>query len=360
MTAARILVVDDEPGVRYFVTESLSDNDYQVMAVEDGESALDLIASQKFNLVILDLQMGDVGGLDVLAALRQQSPDTVTIVLTAHGSLETAIEALRQGAYDYLLKPCDPDGLRQSVLRGLDKWRLEQQKREGIKLISDISHQLRNPLTTIGLNLELMERDHAVERAHYLDVVKYEALQMKGIVDSVLTLSRLGAENVVATFVPEDINLLVMQVVAAFQAQAEDKCLELVFAPGADLPRVLTRHAYMIQLVTNLVSNALNYTVEGGVFLSTTFDRERIQVCLEIRDTGIGISPEDLPHLFERFYRGRQAIEGYIPGTGLGLAIVKEIVELHKGNIMVESQVGQGTLFRVWLPAIVERTPEKN
>ena len=131
MTIARILAVDDEPSVRYFVKETLSTVGYQVVVVGSGEAALDLIAAQeqRFDLALLDLKMNGVGGLQVLAALRQQSPDTAAIILTGHGSMETVIEALRQGAHDYLLKPCDPQELRESVASGLDSRRCALQQR---------------------------------------------------------------------------------------------------------------------------------------------------------------------------------------------------------------------------------------
>ena len=106
----------------------------------------------------------------------------------------------------------------------------------------------------------------------------------------------------------------------------------------------------LIQVVNNLVVNAINYTLAGEVRVSTYLDVERGQACLQVQDTGIGIEPEDLPHVFERFYRGLRACQSGIPGTGLGLAIAKGIVDLHGGEIEVESQVDEGSTFRVWLP----------
>jgi len=100
--------------------------------------------------------------------------------------------------------------------------------------------------------------------------------------------------------------------------------------------------------VTNLVINALNYTPEGEVRVSTCQTAE--EACLQVEDTGIGIDPEDLPNIFDRFYRGRRSQRSETPGTGLGLAIVKEILDLHDGHIEVDSRVKQGTTFKVWLP----------
>jgi len=116
---AKILVVDDDAGVRFFLKELLTSEGYDVVTVESGEAALERIAVQEFELALIDLRMKGIGGIEVLTALRERSPNTIAIILTAHGSMETAIEALRQGAHDYLLKPCTAGQLRKSVRTGL-------------------------------------------------------------------------------------------------------------------------------------------------------------------------------------------------------------------------------------------------
>lgn len=140
---AKILVVDDEPGIRFFLEEVLTGDGYQVVAVNSGEAALARIAEQRFDLALLDLKMGKVGGMEVLAALRQQSPDTAVIVLTAHASLETAVEALRQGAHDYLFKPCKTAEIRKSVRQGLLK---RQRARRQQELLAQLEQNLAESL----------------------------------------------------------------------------------------------------------------------------------------------------------------------------------------------------------------------
>lgn len=125
---ARILMVDDEEAVRFSLEELLTRDGYQVVGVESGERALAALADQRFDLVLLDLKLQGMGGLEVLSALRRQALDTAVIVLTAHGSMETAIQALRQGAHDYLLKPCDAASLRESVRTALLQREREQRQ----------------------------------------------------------------------------------------------------------------------------------------------------------------------------------------------------------------------------------------
>jgi DNA-binding response OmpR family regulator len=120
---ATILIVDDEVAVLHFFERILRHEGYAVVTAASGEAALRAIAEQKFDLALLDLKLKDMSGLDVLEQLRQRRPTTITIIITAHGSLETSIKALRQGVHDYLLKPCSADELRQSVQAGLLKHR---------------------------------------------------------------------------------------------------------------------------------------------------------------------------------------------------------------------------------------------
>jgi signal transduction histidine kinase len=145
-----------------------------------------------------------------------------------------------------------------------------------------------------------------------------------------------------------DLNSVASQIVTTYIPMAEASGLNLDFEPCGELPQVRGEENQLARLVTNLVSNALRYTLTGGVHVTTSiFDH---QACLSVVDTGIGIDAEDMPHLFERFYRGGRVRQSRIHGTGLGLAIVKEIVEMHEGSIEIRSTVDQGSTFCVRLP----------
>jgi two-component system OmpR family response regulator len=149
-TQARILIVDDEAGIRFSLEETLARDGYQVATAENGEAALACVAAQPTDLVLIDLRLPGMSGMEVLAALRQQSPDTVVIVLTAHASLETAVEALRQGAHDYLFKPCKTVELRESVRRGLLSRRQKLQQRELLQQLEQhLSSSLQNLRATL-------------------------------------------------------------------------------------------------------------------------------------------------------------------------------------------------------------------
>jgi DNA-binding response OmpR family regulator len=153
---ARILVVDDQPGIRFFLREVLEGEGFQVVAAESGEIALEHIASQEFDVAVIDLIMKEVDGIEVLTALKRRAPGTAAIVLTAHGSLETAVEALRQGAHDYLFKPCNTSQLRESVRTALMKSRRDERR---LEVLSELERHLNSSLeqlrTTEGQQLPL-------------------------------------------------------------------------------------------------------------------------------------------------------------------------------------------------------------
>lgn len=150
VTPAKILIMDDEVGIRLFLKETLTRDGHEVVMVESGEAALVLINEQKFDLALLDLHLQGIGGMDVLAALRQQAPDTVVIILTAHATLETAVEALRQGAHDYLFKPCKTIQLRESIRKGLLNRQREMKQRNLLRQLEQhMTSQLENIRATI-------------------------------------------------------------------------------------------------------------------------------------------------------------------------------------------------------------------
>ena len=178
------------------------------------------------------------------------------------------------------------------------------------------------------------------------------------LVTEVLDLSRLDNTQELA-MEPVNLDEVLAAVVAAQEPHAEARGLTLTFQPmpqgGDQAPCeahwVLGDRAKLMQVVTNLVANAVNYTRAGHVCVRSGPGAAPGTIKFEVEDTGIGIYPEDVPHLFERFYRGRRDQAPDVPGTGLGLVIVKELIDRHKGSISVHSEVGVGTTFTVTLPA---------
>ncbi len=222
------------------------------------------------------------------------------------------------------------------------------------KFLSDASHELKSPLTSIKGYGELLVRGAvgtlSEDQRKFLEIISGNAERLIALINDLLDLSRIEAGRSAQEFQAVDLNAVVSQAVSAQQPQAQAAGLALISDNGDHLPPVQGNYNQLVQVVTNLVSNALRYTPAGTVQVRTRLDAERSRICVEVQDTGIGISEKDLPYIFERFYRSAQVRESGIQGTGLGLAIVKEIVTLHGGEIEVASVVGQGSTFRVWLP----------
>lgn len=228
--------------------------------------------------------------------------------------------------------------------------RLTELDRLKTKFIADVTHELRTPLTVLNTRVYLLQHSPAEKHAGHLLALKEQLERLTNFVNATLDLSRLelGQDRIALGAV--DLNDVVGQVVTALHPRAEVSGLKMSFQAGV-IPSINGEFNQLAQVVTNLVANAINYTPNGSITVTTTFDEPHAEVSLKVTDTGMGISETDIPHLFTRFYRGEKAGQSTIAGTGLGLSIVKEIVDLHKGRIVVESQIGKGTSFSVYLPA---------
>ena len=218
------------------------------------------------------------------------------------------------------------------------------------QFILEVSHELRTPVTNMGLFVELIQFGRVEKKEEYLRILKAEIDKLSHMIEDILDLSRLEVvKHKGAGFSPVDLNEIVDQVVKVYSPLAIEGGLELSFDGFSQLPRIQGDPNQLVRVLTNLVSNAIRYTPSGKICICT-YPKDR-GVGLEVKDTGIGIDPEDFPHLYDRFYRGKRVSQSEIIGSGLGLSIVKEIVDIHGGRIEFESEVGKGTTFRLWFPS---------
>lgn len=217
------------------------------------------------------------------------------------------------------------------------------------ELISDISHDIRTPVSSINTYVYLLRKQtNPDKQKQYLNTLELQVSRLTRLVDDILTMSRLD-KGTVLQFAPVDLVLLVGENGRAYQHLAQEKNINLTFDLDPSIPRVHANDMELSRAVGNLVENAIHYTPNGGSISLRLFAQAN-QVVIEVQDTGIGISPEDQPRIFDRFYRTDKARSTDKGGSGLGLAIVKKIVEAHQGQIQVESEVGKGSLFRIRLP----------
>ena len=214
------------------------------------------------------------------------------------------------------------------------------------KFVSDVSHELRTPVTSLGLYLDLMQR-RPDKQDFYIETIRGEVKKLRSLVLDVLKLSRFDLGRVQVAFASLQLNELVAGEIDLYQAKAQANELQLLFAPSHDLPHMIGEPTQLSEMITALLDNALSYTKEGSVSVTTYFDEETDRIVMEIRDTGMGIIEEEVGEVFGRFYRGSNSHS--IPGSGLGLTLVNEIVNLHGGEITLESQPEVGTTVTVYL-----------
>ncbi|MGD8622575.1 MAG: ATP-binding protein, partial [Anaerolineales bacterium] len=282
--------------------------------------------------------------------------DSVRDLFVAEGVVQSSLE-IGEVTFQALASPVELEGEAQGtvvVLRDITRLReLDQLKNQ---FVATVSHELRTPLTNIKLYLSLLRSADDEKRVRYHKVLVRETERLSTMIEDLLNLSRLEAQQVLEK---EELALdALLQLVAD---NHEPACVSKGITFRTDFPKrfsILADRAQIIQVFTNLLANAIAYTPVGGEISLRIAGEEQIEagryVKVVLRDTGIGIRKEDLPHVFDRFYRGDGAQKYQAEGSGLGLAIVREILDNHGAKVAVDSQPGVGTKFTVWLPALGE------
>ena len=227
--------------------------------------------------------------------------------------------------------------------------RLTELDRLKTKFVSDVSHELRTPITNLSLYLDLLVRGKAERHDQYVAVLRQQIDRLTIIIEDILSISRLDMGKIKLTILPVDVNRVVQQVAVQFESQLDEN-VSLFTDYQQEMPFILGDETLIAQMVTILLHNAVAYTPTGSIHIMTLWQKEQKRVCIEIKDTGIGIPRQELEHLFVRFYRASNVSQSTIPGTGLGLSLVKELLDLHHGTIELSSEVNSGTVVTLSLP----------
>ena len=230
--------------------------------------------------------------------------------------------------------------------------RLTELDRLKDEFLARISHELRTPLAGILISLELLETSQPEKRERYMQRLKQATDRLRDMIEDVLMFSQLNLYTQPAILQPIDLNNLIEGRSTTWQKLRAGRKLQFQLDLARDLPPARADGELFIQALTRLISNAINYTPAGSVIVSTARidEDDRQWVAVSVTDTGPGITPEDLPNIFERFYRGRAAADYKTPGTGVGLSISREIAQKLGGRMTVETEVGAGSTFTMWLP----------
>lgn len=358
----RILIADDEDEIRYVITKTLEGH-FACETVSDGQAAIEMIEANPPDAVITDLKMPQVSGIDVLAAARIKDPLIPVIVITGYGTLDTAIEALRLGAYDYIQKPFeDLRIIRNTLEHALESRNL---RRENLLLLEDlrhsnnfksqllrtVAHDFKNMLQGVIGFSDLAQMGGTLQEVReQLSDIRLVAQNMQLLADDLTTYGQLDSKAL--RLYPQHVRVsdCVLKASRLLLIDPRRHSLDL----PQDGPSVYADAHRTTQILNNLMGNAVKYSPMGGV-VRVSVQEIGEDVRISVSDSGIGIPAEDLGRLFTAFFRVERDARSDIPGTGLGLTIVKNLVESHGGRVTVESTEGVGTTFSFTLPSTRER-----
>lgn len=358
---ANILIIDDEEVVRDSCSQVLIKETYQVDTAGDGETGLQKIREVKPDLVLVDLKMPGVCGMEVLKKIRDIDPGIIAVVITGFATIDSAVDSMKEGAYDFLPKPFTPDELRLIVKRGLEKRKLaletaalrEEKKRMEENFITMVSHELRTPLVDIQQYFEVIlggiVGEVAIKQRKMLERVRERIDTLLKIINDWLDMARIKAGEIVKKLEPLDISSILKDVISFTRPEAETRKITLEINAPASLNKVKGDKESLKMMFINLISNGIKFNHEGGSVLIKAKEQDDY-IVIEVSDTGIGIIKENLPFIFDEFFRVKSDKTRHIAGTGLGLSIVKKIVEMHSGSVKVESELGKGSTFFIILP----------
>ncbi len=372
----RVLVVDDEEGIRLGVARVLerfvasfpdiaAEISYEIESAASGEDAVERLRDLPPDILLLDLKLPGIGGLDVLREARNLEPPVLTIMITAYASVTTAVEATRGGTFDFLPKPFTPNEIKACVRRATRDLVLSrqakklaaEQRRTRFELIRVLVHELKAPLGAVegylasildGVVNDEETRRHVVTRS----IARIQG--MRQLILDLLDVTRLEAGMKARDFSTVPLTDLARECMDALRPQAEAKHLTMEIAGAPNIELVAVRAEVEIVL-NNLLTNAIKYNREGGSVRVSLGGHEDVFE-IAVQDTGFGLSRDDAAKLFNDFVRIKNAKTRGIEGSGLGLATVKRIAGLYHGDATVSSELDKGSTFTVTLKAAV---PEK-
>ncbi|MBN2351494.1 MAG: hybrid sensor histidine kinase/response regulator [Spirochaetales bacterium] len=370
MTTFSALIVDDEPGMRLGAERILKD--FRILLPDFGEEisfstrtaatggeALALLEAERPDLLLLDYKLPDVHGLEILSSSLRAKNNVLTVMITAYASLEVAINATKNGAFDFLAKPFTPEELTNTVRKAAEHLflerkaqKLEAEKRQvRFQFVSVLAHELKSPLAAIENYLRIMAgRVSGDALAAYDSMIDRSLLRIDGmrkLIVDLLDLTHIESGQKARSPTLMSLRSLAEEALEKVRGEAESRNVALTLDCDAALTFFCDRGELEI-LISNLLTNAVKYNRDGGtVALALTAEGDGLRC--ECRDTGIGMTSEETAGLFKEFYRVKNAKTKNVPGSGLGLSIVKKIVDLYGGSIAVESVAGEGTTVRAVL-----------
>ena len=352
-----ILVVDDDPVIRNFISILLNKYEYSVVACENAEVALNKLQETKIDAVLTDIVMPVVSGTELLEKIRDADSDVPVILMTGYADLDIAVDAIKKGVFDFIIKPYKPEQIIHSVEKAVKYKRLLEMERDYKNILEEFNQEIetlisertmnlmtltvadrvRNPATVIGLIGKKMlgRKDLSEEFKKNLMTIIEETEKLQNIVFNFHSLLK----NRELKFRYEDVNEVARSVISGIDKKAVKIAVRFSEQPlRINMQKNLLRAA-----ISLLIKNSIEATPENGRILIETYC-DKDSVVLAISDEGSGMSEEAVAKIFDPFFSTKRH------RFGMGLPLVKQIVSEHLGEIKVESEVGKGTTFRLMFP----------
>jgi signal transduction histidine kinase len=371
MSTLKILVIDDEPGIRSGISRILRNFrvdypfmeeafDFGVREASTGEAGIEIIDTDKPDILLLDNKLPGIQGIEVLEYIRKKQLNIIVVMITSYASLELAVKATSDGAYDFIPKPFTPQELKSSIenitkrvfLKKMTNKLQESGKQIRFQFLSVLSHELKAPLNSIEGYLQMIKErqagpqlesyDYMVDRM--LERIKGMRILILDLMDLTKVESGKGKRDI------KEINLvdIARMAIDTMTPYSIQKDIKLKLR-GSEVVKIMADSEEMEIIFNNLISNAIKYNKQGGSVDCTLRENgECVEILVE--DTGIGMNPEDINRIFDDFVRIKTEKTRNITGSGLGLAIVKKLIDNYKGIIEVTSLPDQGSIFKVKLP----------
>jgi two-component system, sensor histidine kinase and response regulator len=373
---AKVLVIDDDLGPRESLRILLK-NHYQVFCAESVDQGLELLSRHQPDVVVMDIRMPGKGGIEGLREIRAVDTTTSVVMLTGYGALETAQEAIRLGASDYLKKPFDTVEMSRVIEHNVQRTRLERRRKQveqelkdiNVKLINElaqkdhlaasmgqrsaeIAHDLRNPLTTVIGYVQLLSADLQKSRHELGDqwettnesikVIESSVWQCKELTDLLMNLDNRSSCPIQEVQLVE----LIRDVVKSLELRAAERGVKFTVAAEAPEVQTLANRLQLSRAFSNVLVNALEAVPDNTGSVNIRYQREGGTAKITIQDNGCGITAEKLARVFDPYFTTKQGAGG----TGLGLFVTKTVLEDLHGSIDIQSSSDKGTLVTIRLP----------
>lgn len=349
----KILIVDDEDIVIKGTMKILQRENYELDSAYNGSEALEKMKTKDYDLVITDLMMPGMNGIEVLKKIKAEYPDVIVVMFTGYATVESAREALKLGAFDYIPKPFTPDELREVVKNAIEA---KEKKSEAkmLDLMAIVSHELKSPTSAIHTTAETLYKGYfgklEPEQQKIVESILRNCRYLEDIIRNYLDLSKMEIDNLESFQKDIDfVNEVVIPVVNIPEHQNNLKKMSI--KTNFEVTPIIKGDPNLLQIVvTNLINNAIKYGKEESEIKLALVKVENGYI-FSVYNEGVGISKDDIEQkLFKKFVRLKQKGTEGVKGSGLGLYMCKKIIDKHEGKIWAESEEGKWVQFKIFLP----------